>query len=167
MPKQTKIQEYLSQEELFARYRQAKDLSERGHWHIIWLLATPKTVKEVAAVTGFSPGWVREVARRYNASGPIRMEDKRKTLPGVKPLLTQELQNELDQAIQKSPPQGGQWNGPKVAKWIADKIGRKVCRQVGWAYLQKLDYTLQQPRPHHAKADPAAQIQFNKNCQSR
>ncbi len=164
MPKLTKIQDYLSQAELQERYRLATEAFERSRWQVIWLLATPKPVKEVAEVTGFSPGWVRELARRYNVLGPQGLDDRRKTLPGVKPLLTKELQAELDQTLQQSPPQGGQWNGPKVAEWIATKIGRKVYRQQGWAYLQKLDYTSQQPRPHHAKADQQAQLEFKKTA---
>jgi transposase len=154
MPKLTEIQDYLSQDELKQRYSQAAEVVERIRWQIIWLLATKKPVKEVAVLTGFTQGWVRELARRYNKEGPAGLDDRRKQLPGVPPLLTKELQAELDQALQQSPPEGGQWNGPLVAKWIAAKIGRKVQRQVGWAYLQKLDYTLQQPRPHHALGNP-------------
>ncbi len=167
MPKLTKIQDYLSQTELKQRYSQAAEVVERNRWQVIWLLATNKPVKEVAALTGFTEGWVRELARRYNKSGPAGLDDRRKQLPGVAPLLTKELQVELDQALQHNPPEGGQWNGPKVAKWIAAKIGRKVHRQVGWAYLQKLDYTLQQPRPHHALGDPQAQAEFKKNWASK
>jgi transposase len=150
MPKLTKIQDYLSQSELQERYRLATEVVLRSRWQVIWLLATPKPVKEVALLTGFTENWVRELARRYNKLGPLGLEDKRKQLPGVPALLSNSLQQELDSALQQSPPQGGHWNGPKVAAWIAQKIGRKVQRQVGWAYLQKLGYTLQQPRPHHA-----------------
>lgn len=166
MPKLTTIKDYLSPEELHQRYRQSSTALESNHWQIIWLLSRGYSVKEVAAQTGFSPNWIRELARRYNEAGPQGLTDRRQTLPGVKPLLAHNLQQDLDQAIQQPHPDGGQWNGPKVAEWIAQKTGRSVRRQVGWSYLQKLDYALVQPRPHHALADAQAQAEFKKNCQS-
>lgn len=159
----TKITEHLSLADLQARYNQSTDVVEAAHWQIIWLLASAKRVSEVAELTGKSPGWIRELARRYNQLGPAGLADRRKSLPGVKPLLTQTLQQELDQALQQSPPDGGQWSGPKVAAWISQKIGRKIGRQVGLSYLYKLNYSLQQPRPHHASADKQAQAEFKKN----
>lgn len=166
MPKLTKIQDYLSQDELETRYRQATNPAERSHWHIIWLLSSSKTVREVAQVTAYSEGWVRELVRRYNKLGPAALADQRLKIVGAPALLSQELQSELAQTLQLPPPDGGLWNGQKVADWIAQKLGTKIHRQRGWDYLKRLDYTLQQPRPHHAKADVLAQNDFKKTARA-
>lgn len=167
MPKITTIKDYLSQEELLARYRQADNPAERSHWHIIWLLASKQRVTQVAQVTGYSQGWIRELARRYNAQGPQGLLDHRQTIAGAKPLVDQTLQAELELILQQPPADGGLWNGPKVAQWLTTKLGHKVHRQRGWEWLARLDYTLQQPRPHHASADPVLADQFKKNYQSK
>jgi transposase len=163
MANYTKIIEHLSLADLQERYQQSTDVVEANHWQIIWWLACSKRVSEVAILTGKSENWIRELARRYNRLGPTGLADKRKTLPGVKPLLTETLQQELDAALQQPHPDGGQWNGPKVAAWITSKIGRKIGRQVGLSYLYKLNYALLQPRPQHSAADKQAQAEFKKN----
>jgi transposase len=166
MPKQIKLKEYLGEAEIELRYRQAESGVEKSHWQIIWLLSSQKTVKEIEAATGYSPGWIRELIRRYNQNGPEGLNDQRKTIAGTAPLLTKELQSELEERLHQPPPDGGQWSGRKVADWISQKLNTKVPRQRGWVYLVRLNYSLQQPRPHHAKADPAAQADFKKNYQS-
>lgn len=162
MPKQIKLKEYLSEAELELRYRGSDNPAERSHFQIMWLVSCQKTVKEVETVTGYSGGWIRELIRRYNQAGPEGLADRRKTIAGAPSLLTKELQNELEERLQQPPPDGGQWSGRKVADWIATKLETKVHRQRGWDYLVRLNYSLQQPRPHHAKADPVAQTAFKK-----
>jgi transposase len=163
MPKQTTIEPHLDLTELETRYRRASDPVDRSQWHIIWLLAQNRKVTQVGEVTGYSPTWIRELARRFNRMGPQALGDKRHHLPGAAPLLSPQLQAELVEAVQQPPPDGGLWSGPKVTEWIEAKTGRKVRRQRGWEYLTKLGFSLQQPRPQHAKADPVAQAEFKKN----
>jgi transposase len=167
MTKPTTIQPHLELHELETRYRKAGDLVERNQWQIIWLLAQNRKVAEVAEITGYKQGWIRELARRFNRFGPTALGDKRHQASGGPPLLDGVLQAELAEAVQQPHPDGGLWSGPKVTKWIEQKTGRKVRRQRGWEYLTKLGFTLQAPRPHHAKADAAAQAEFKKNCQSK
>jgi transposase len=166
MPKQTTIEPHLELKELETRYRRATDPVDRSQWQIIWLLAQKHKVAEVAEVTGYTQGWIRELARRFNRTGEQALGDKRRDLPGGPPLLSPELQAELAEAVQQPHPDGGLWNGPKVTAWIELKTGRKVRRQRGWEYLTKLGFSLQQPRPHHAKADEVAQSEFKKNYRS-
>jgi hypothetical protein len=52
---------HLSADELAARYRGARDPVERTRWQMIWLLSCGRSLKEVAAVTGFSSRWIREM----------------------------------------------------------------------------------------------------------
>lgn len=105
---------------------------------VIVLLEDHMPIREVAARTGYSPRAVSYIARRYREDGLAGLADQREHGAGAPPLLSQELQHELEQVLQHPPPQGGQWTGPKVAQWIAARIGRDVHRQRGWEYLQRL-----------------------------
>lgn len=162
MTKPTSIQPHLHLGELENSYRKASDLVERNQWQIIWLLAQGRKVAQVVEITGYTPGWIRELARRYNRFGPTALGDKRHNALGRAPLLNGPLQAQLAEAVQHPHSDGGLWSGPKVTAWIEQKTGRKLRRQRGWQYLIKLGFTLQQPRPHHAKADEVAQEQFKK-----
>lgn len=163
MPRRITIKTHLSLEELKARYHQAKDATERTHYQIIWLLAQGKRTEEVAAVVGYSRGWIYELVWGYNRIGPETLGDHRHQNPGGKELLLDDVQQAyLWQALQSSPPEGGQWNGRKVADWIAQLIGRPVARQRGWEYLRQMRLRLRVPRPQHHDADPQEQEEWKK-----
>ena len=168
MAKKIHLEGHLTLGELERRYRGARDPVERSHYQIIWLLAQGQLTREVAAATGYSEGWIREIARRYNRQGPAGLGDGRHQNPGgaARALLDAPLRAELGRALQAPPADGGLWNSRKVAAWIAAKAGRPVGAQRGWDYLRRLGHTPQVPRPTHAKADPAAQEAFRKNSPS-
>lgn len=138
MPKRLTLQSHLNLEELGAYYRKAKDPVERSHWQIIWLLAQGKPTQEVAATMGYSPEWIREIARRYNQLGPSGLGDRRHQNPGGDRLLSDQQLAELRQTLQGPAPDGGPWNSRKVAQWIADKTSRQIHVQRGWDYLRRL-----------------------------
>jgi transposase len=122
MPKRLELSPHASTQELEHRYREAKDPVERSHRQIVWLLSEGKTTKEVCEVTGYSPGWVRQIARRYNERGVEGLGDRRHSNPGATKegaLLDEAGERELLEALQGPPPGGGMWSGPKVARWIA------------------------------------------------
>jgi transposase len=162
---------HLSADELAARYRAARDPVERSRWQMIWLLICGRSLKEVAAVTGFSSRWIREVVKHYNATGAPALADQRHRNAGAAPLLDAAGQQALDEALREPPPDGGLWTGRKVARWIAEHLGRSpgaIPPKRGWVYLRRLDYTPRVPRPRHAKAaDPAAQAAFQKRSTRR
>jgi transposase len=169
MPKKIRLEEHLEPEELEHRYRKAKDPVERTHYQIVWLLSEGKTTREVMDATGYSRGWVQQVAKRYNARGARGLGDRRHQNPGGsgRALLTEEHQRELSQALKEPPPDGGMWNSGKVAKWIEERTGRSGVRaQRGWEYLRKLGNSPQVPRPAHAQADPEKQEAFKKSFPS-
>jgi transposase len=157
---------HLSAEELARRYRAARDPVERSRWQMIWLLVSGRSLTEVAAVTGYSTRWIREVVRHYNANGAAALADQRHRNTGAVPLLDATGQAALDVVLQKPPADGGRWTGPKVARWIAERLGRppgSISPKRGWVYLRRLDYTPRVPRPRHAQAaDAAAQAAFQK-----
>lgn len=162
---------HASTEELEHRYRKAKDPVERSHRQIVWLLSEGRTTEEVCEVTGYSPGWVRQIARRYNERGVEGLGDRRHANPGAREraLLDEEGQAELREALLKgSPPGGGMWSGPKVARWIEQKTGiERVHAQRGWEYLKKVRMSPQVPRPSNAQgADSEEREAFKKTFPS-
>ncbi|MBD1939355.1 helix-turn-helix domain-containing protein [Microcoleus sp. FACHB-68] len=145
MPKRLTIEPHLSLKDLETRYRKAKDPVARSHWQIVWLLAQGKPTHSVVEATGYSATWVRKIAGRYNQCGPEGLGDRRHENPGGEPLLSEQQQQQLWEALQGPAPDGGPWNSRKVAEWMATQIGRQVSDQRGWDYLQRLDISGQRP----------------------
>jgi transposase len=150
---------HLSTAELGQRYRAARQPIERSHLQIVWLLSQGRSEREVAAVTGYDQRWITEIVRRYNAEGARGLGDQRARNTGARPLLSQEDEAALRDALAEPPTDGGLWTGPKVAAWMTARLGRKIWPQRGWDYLRKLGYRPQVPRPRHAKAASADEQQ--------
>jgi len=101
MPKHLHLTAHLVTEELERRYRQAHDPVARSHYQIVWLVARGRLTRDIAAVTGYSPNWIGQLARRYNREGPAALGDRRQANVGATPLLTPEQQKKFD-ALQKA-----------------------------------------------------------------
>jgi transposase len=166
MPKTIKLEQHLGSEGLEDRYRKARDPVLRSHYQILWLISQGKTTTQVMEVTGYSRGWIQQLARRYNSDGPEALGDRRHRNPGARDraLLTAEQQEELAQALMTPPPDGGMWNSRKVGEWIERRTGRAVSqkKQRGWEYLKRLGQSPKVPRPHHVSADKREQEAFKK-----
>ena len=144
---------HLSVEELEARYRAARDVTEARHFQAIWLLAQGRTVLEVSEVLAFVPRWVTQLAARYNASGPEALGDRRRRNGQAASLLTEAVLSALAARVRTPPEDGGVWSGPKVAAWMARRLGlAKVHPQRGWEALRRIGWSPQAPRPRHARA---------------
>src|ERR1051325_7645119 len=125
MPTRLTIADHLSLEELEARFRTSREVTERNHWQVIRLLAQGQPSHQVADLVGYSVPWVRQLATRYNAQGPAALGDQRHANPGAQPLLDAAQREQLQQALQEPVPAdlgGGLWNGPKVAAWMAQQL---------------------------------------------
>jgi transposase len=77
MPKKMKLEPHLSSKELECRYRKAPDPVLRSHYQIVWLINEGKSTAKVMEVTGYSRGWIQQIAGRYNADGPEALGDRR------------------------------------------------------------------------------------------
>jgi transposase len=163
MPKRIQIAPHLSIEELYQRYRKANNAIERSHYQIIWLLASEKPTEEVAAITGYSRSWIYEIVWGYNRIGVESLGDKRSDNRGATPLLNDEQQALLWQALQQKPADGGLWTGPKVAAWMSELLDKAIAPQRGWDYLRGLEYVRRRPRPEHSESDQAEQQRWKKN----
>jgi transposase len=170
MPKRLELSPHASTQELEHRYRKAKDPVERSHHQIVWLLSEGRSTREVCEVTGYSPGWVRKIARRYNERGVEGLGDRRHSNPGAKEraLLDEAGEAQLLEALQGPPPDGGMWSGPKVALWIAQRNAlEQVHVQRGFEYLRKVRYSPQVPRPSNVQgADDSEREAFKKDSPS-
>ena len=172
MPKRLDLSPHASTKELERRYKKARDPVERSHLQIVWLLSEGRRTEEVCEVTGYSPGWVRRIARRYNERGVEGLGDRRHANPGAKQraLLDETGEEELREALRGPAPAsvgGGMWNGPKVALWIAQRNGlEKVHAQRGFEYLRKVGMSPQVPRPSSARAEHDEQEAFKKSSRS-
>lgn len=143
------------------RYLECADVGERERLHCVLLKQEGRSSKEIAAFFRKREDWVRRTVRRYNEHGPDAMKDGRRN-NGSSRLLDDAAMASLDAALQQPHPDGGLWSGPKVAAWIAENVGVDCTNRTGWAYLKRLGYSIQRPRPKHPDADPEAQEAFKK-----
>jgi transposase len=152
---------YLTPNELEQRYRETSEPHERSWWQILWLLSRGQTAKAVADSTGYSPYWIGQLAKRYNAAGPDAMINRQHTRVRQTPgLLSSAQLEDLRAALAGRAPDGERWSGRVVGEWIAARIGRPVRYQTGWAYLQRLKARQRQPRPRHVAASQEEQEAF-------
>ena len=162
MPKTLKIVPHLEPEELENRYRKAHDPVERSHYQSSGLLARANHHR-VMEVTGYSRGWIQQLARRYNASGPEARRPQAPQSGGHRQGAPRRRgRRELARALRERPSDGGMWNSRKVAEWIEHKTGKKASKQRGWEYLRKLGHSPKVPRPRHKDADGRQQEAFKK-----
>ncbi len=164
-----RIVEHLPVEELEARYRAARGVTEARHFQAIWLLAQGRTFVEVAEVLAFVPRWVEELAARYNALGPDALGDQRRRNGRAASLLTEAVLSALAKRVRTPPEDGGVWSGPKVAAWMARRLGlARVHPQRGWEALKRIGWSPQAPRPRHARAaGPEEQAAFKGGSRRR
>src|SRR5215218_6713370 len=163
-----RIAGHLSVEELEARYRAARDVTEARHYQAIWLLAQGRTVLEVSEVLAFVPRWVEELAARYKASGPEALGDRRRRNGRAASLLTEGVLSALAARVRTPPEDGGVWSGPKVAAWMARHLGlATVHPQRGWEALKRIGWSIQAPRPRHPRAATPAQREALKKSWTR
>ena len=157
-----RIVDHLPVGELEARHRAARDVTEARHHQAIWLLAQGRTFLEVGEVLAFAPRWVEELAARYNALGPTALGDQRRRNGRAASLLTEAVLAALAERLRTPPEDGGLWSGAKVAAWMARHLGlARVHPQRGWEALRRIGWSIQAPRPRHARAaTPEQQAEF-------
>jgi transposase len=111
MKKRITAQDYLSIDQVEARYRKAQDPVERSHWQIIWLVAQGKTTGEISEVTGYGANWIYTIVQRYNHARPTGLGDRRHNNPGGTFILSAEQQQQLQHDLDAGAPDGGLWTG--------------------------------------------------------
>ena len=163
------VAEHLSVAELQAGYRGSKDATLARHYQVIWLLAQGRRCAEAARLTGFVRRWVEELLVRYNRFGPSSLGDRRRGNGAKATVLTPEVLAMLRERLKSPPDDGGVWTAKKVAAVIAAELGlARVAEQRGWEALRAIGWTIQRPRPRHARAaTPEEQAAFKKSSPKR
>jgi len=147
------VAEHLSVAELQAGYRGSKEATLARHYQVVWLLAQGRTVAETERLTGFVPRWVEELLVRYNTFGPSSLGDRRRGNGAKATILTPAVLAMLRERLKRPPDNGGVWTSKKVAAVIAAELGlERVAEQRGWEALRAIGWTIQRPRPRHARA---------------
>jgi transposase len=165
MPRTAHLEPHLTSNQLEAKFRTASDAREARRWQFLWLVSLEHRLDFAAS----SYSNARNILKKYNQHGPTSVPDQRKTRTRTSrpPSLNQTQRQKLFDALQQPHPDGGLWTGPKVAAWIEQETGRKqVLRQLGWDYLKRLGFSLQQPRPRHEQASSEEQEAFKKNART-
>jgi len=75
MPCCLTVAPHLAVTELKHRYRTCRQVVERSHWQMLWLVAGGHHVPVVAALTGYSVPWVRTIVHRDKANGAVGIVD--------------------------------------------------------------------------------------------
>lgn len=161
------LRPHLSTEQLRARYRACRDAREKARWRALHLVSTGVSGAQAARKAGRSSGWITRLARQYNQLGPDGVRDQRTSPTGPKPLVTGALALELEAALAGRPADGGLWTAPKVADWILERTGVRLDDSSAWRTLKRLDFSLQVPRPQHARAATSEQTEAFKKSWAR
>jgi transposase len=160
-----KVAAHLSLAELQAGYRTSEEAKLARHYQVIWLLAQGRSCAEVAQLTSLARRWVEQLLVRYNAFGPSSLGDRRRG-NGTRPtVLTPAVLDVVRERLKSPPEDGGVWTAKKVAAVMAAELGlATVAEQRGWEALRALGWTLQKPRPRHARAaSPEEQEAYKKS----
>jgi transposase len=170
MPRTIHLEPHHTADELKAHYRSSRDPVESRRWHLLWLVSQQMSLSDAAPVVGLNYEYARHVVKKYNRDGEAGLRNRRKNSRPYqnRRFLSAEQEAALAQRLESPPSDGGLWTGPKVAQEMARLTGReRVWPQRGWDYLNRLDYSLQEPRPQHRQSDPEAQATFKKTTGTR
>lgn len=152
---------HLSLEEL-RRLERTVPTADRVRVLAVRLMAEGRPATEVGPLVGFSPEWVRRLVHRYNAEGPEALGDGRRHNAGATPLLDAAQQAALRTALAEAAPDGGVWTCRWVAIWMGQVLAREVSPQRAWAWMRRLGFTPQRPRPRATHAETAVQEAWKK-----
>ena len=159
------VADHLSVAQLQAGYRTSEDAKLARHYQVIWLLAQGRSCAEVAQLTSLARRWVEQLLARYNQFGPSSLGDRRRG-NGTRPtVLTPAVLDVVRERLTSPPEDGGLWTAKKVAAVMAAELGlERVAEPRGWEALRAMGWTIQKPRPRHARAaGPEAQAEFTKS----
>lgn len=164
MSRRIELQPHLSTAELYERYRTCRHPNEKTRWRALHLISRGTLASEAARRVGRTSGWVTQLTQRYNEHGAGAVPDQRgDAKPGPRPRV-EAVAAELATALRSSAPDGGLWTAPKVAAWIEERTGEPVHETTAWRAMRRLGFTLQVPRPRHARSAPErVQARFKKS----
>ena len=106
MPPAPQVAPHLTPDQLLDRLRACSDANQHERMHAVLLKLEGRSTKEVASIFKRRADWVRTTVRAYNAGGPDALRDGRQN-NGKKPMLDEEGQQALREALLRPPTDGG------------------------------------------------------------
>ena len=141
-------------------YRREHRADQRLRLQGLWLLRAGRSVEETAAAVGVHRRTVDRWVDWYRTGGLEAVLAHRLGGPGPARWLTPEQEAQLRTEVAT----GRFRTAAAIGAWIADTFGVRF-RPGGIAkVLRRLRARPKVPRPHHAKADPAAQVAWQKGA---
>jgi transposase len=161
MPRPRSIGE-AAQARLAELLQQARHKSEFQRVQCVWLRAAlgldPETISRAL---GWHPVHVRRVQAQYLRAGEAALAGARRGGRRHQNLSLAEEQELLRPFLQEAERGGILVVGPIQAAY-EEKVGRRVPKSTVYRLLERHGWRKIAPRPHHPKADPAAQAAFKK-----
>ena len=152
MSRRIELRPHLSTRELYERYRACRQPNEKARWRALYLISRGTLASEAARRVGRTSGWVTQLTQRYNEGGAEAVPDRRGGVKPGPPPRVEAVASELDAALRRPAPDGGLWTAPKVARWIEERTGQPVHETTAWRAMRRLGFSLQVPRPRHARS---------------
>lgn len=119
---------------------------------------------DAAAQCGMDRQTLRDWVHRYNAEGVAGLLSR--TAPGPEPLLSEQQMAELKALVIAGPDHAKdgivRWRCVDLRDQIAQRFSVSFHERSVGKLLHRLGLTRLQPRPHHPKKDPEAEMAFKK-----
>lgn len=163
MPKILKLENHLTAQELYQKYRRSRHPQEKLRWQALSLIAKGAVANQTAKKLGRSSGWISETVRRYNEGGAAAVKNKSKNQQSR--TLNGQQEQELEQLIESGKTKHqGLWTSTQVKHWVEEQTGSRIHQTTAWRMLVKLGFSPQTVRPaHQEKASNEEQAEFKKN----
>jgi transposase len=154
------VEPHLTPKQIDKQYRRCRNVREKTHWHVIWLMTRPgstHSAHSASKLVGLTPAWAAEMVKRWNRLGPAGLRDGRRGNRGQPLLSARQQQHLITQLKTGRAPDGGLWSGPKVAAYVKERWDFRINPATGWKWLKRLGFSLLVPRPRHPQAASADQ----------
>jgi transposase len=151
-----------SAQEIWEAYKKSTCAVERRRLQVLALLREGKNKREVLTVTRYSNPHYAKVLHLYQLGGLEALKDGRRNNPGAPTLLSNEELLLLAQSIRDDYQKGDIWNGARVQQWVKEELGKDIYISRAYEFLHAVQFSQQEVRPQHAKADLEAQDTFKK-----
>jgi transposase len=134
--------------------------------HGVLLVAQGTTCPEVARLLGDAPRSIEYWVHSFEREGLAGLKEGERT--GRPSRLDEKQIAEINRVLRTKPSDAGMkvnlWDGKTLSAWIQKsfkiELGTRQCQRL----FRQFKFRLRKPRPVLAKADPARQKAYKKNC---
>src|ERR671939_1086637 len=150
-----------SAEELYTRYRAAREVGERVRLQALWLVRSGHPEQEAAQLAGVGRRTLTRWLGWYRQEG---LEEGLRRVPGHgAPGAASRLSPEQREAVLARCAQGAFRTYGEAQHWVAQEFGVRYRYSGIYDLLRRMTVHPKVPRPMAAKADPAVQAAWKKS----